>query len=129
MQPQHDVSKATSLVRETLVAHGFPCDLAEAYSTSVYDQAIETQPWSSGSLLTLEPNKEMPLNLGGYSIPTVTYYSPIKAAFCALHTLDAIIAENPVAFGLSVICALEALLGIRAIVSPAEALLLSIVYY
>jgi hypothetical protein len=131
MPPQADTATAITLLRESLIAHGVGPELAESYSTVVYAYSVETRPWSPGvgSLLTLRPNPATPLNITNASPPLATYYSPVKAAMCAGHVLHALFTDNPALLGISILCAFHALRGVTTEVSPAEALLLSQVYY
>jgi hypothetical protein len=127
--PNSHLDSATTRLKAVLREYGLPSEYIEAFADEVYRCSVEQQPWSSRSLLAIKPDGRTPLNLNSSALPTVTYYNPVKAAECAVSTLSAILhAENPLVCGVSVLSAYQSLRGLRIVVTPAEALVFSIVY-
>ena len=129
MQTETSTNSAAIRLRAILDEFGIPPEFGNAYSEVVYQRSVEQEPWSTASLLALQKDRSRPLNIDGRALPTVTYYSPLKALECAAETVLAVLhKDNPPLAALSALSALMALRGIATPVSQAETLLFLIVY-
>ena len=113
------VASAAARLLTMLEQFGIPSDFAHSFADAVYQRAIVSEPWSTGSLLVIQVDPKRPLNLDHRALPTVTYFNPLRAAACAADTALAILhVDRP---PLAAFSALAALLALREVITPISA--------